>query len=415
MNSLEKYFKKIRNDFPILNQKINEKKLIYVDNSATSQKPKQVIKALTNYYETYNSNVHRGIHTLAEKSTKNYEEVRQIVGNLINSRKENIVFTKGTTDSLNLLSNGIKHLLKKGDEIVLSQMEHHANIVPWQEVAKKTGAKLKFIPINKDFELDIKEAKKLITKKTKIISLTHISNVLGTVNDIKLFAKLAKKNNALFFVDGAQSIQHQKLDIKKLDIDAFVFSSHKLYGPTGIGVLYAKKKVLDILEPKEFGGDMIDEVFFDYSTYAKPPLKFEAGTPNIADVIAFGEAIKYFEKIDIKKIEKYEKDLTAYFLKKFKTLRNYKLQGNFKTKNRAGVFSITHPKIHAHDLTTILDKEAIATRAGHHCAMPLMSVLDVSATTRVSLSFYNTKEEIDKIIEVLRKAEIIYEKGEFLV
>lgn len=406
---------KIRKDFPILKEKVNGHKLVYVDNSATTQKPKIVIDSLVEYYTKYNSNVHRGIHTLSEKATSEYENVRNKVAKFINCSENEIVFTKGTTDSLNLVAFGLAHLLKKGDEIVISQMEHHANFVPWQEVAKRTGAILKFIPIKSDFTLDLDSAKKLITSKTKIVSVTHISNVLGTINPIKKIADIAHSKNAIFIVDGAQSIPHMKIDVKKLGCDFFAFSSHKMCGPTGVGVLYGKYELLEKMNPIYFGGDMIYEVEFNKSTYAKAPIKFEAGTPNISDVIAFGSAINYLESIGMKNIEEYEKELTNYFLEKVKSVEGFELFGSSKVSNRCSVFSFNIKGVHSHDVSSILDNYGIAIRGGHHCAMPLMKILNTCATSRISLYFYNTKSEIDYIIKCLKKVESEFEKGEFLL
>lgn len=406
---------KVRKDFPILTEKVNGHNLVYVDNGATTQKPKVVIDSLVEFYTKYNSNVHRGIHTLSEISTTKYENVRGKVAKFINCSENEIVFTKGTTDSLNLVSFGLAHTLKKGDEIVISEMEHHANFVPWQEVAKRTGAVLKFIPLKSDFTLDMDMAKKLITNKTKIVSITHISNVLGTINPIKKIGDMAHLKGAIFIVDGAQSVPHMRIDVKKLNCDFFAFSSHKMCGPTGVGVLYGKSELLDKLNPIYYGGDMIYEVGFDKTTYAKGPIKFEAGTPNIADVIAFGAAIDYLSKIGMDEIESYEKELTKYFLEKIKDIQDLKLYGSKKVFNRSAVFSFNVEGVHSHDVSSILDSYGIAIRGGHHCAMPLMKILDTCATSRISLYFYNTKAEIDYIIKCLNKVKSEFEKGEFLL
>ncbi len=415
MENLKIKFEKIRKDFPILKEKVNNKKLVYVDNGATTQKPKTVIDKLVEFYSKYNSNIHRGLHTLSEKATDEYENVRDKVANFINCEKEEVVFTSGTTQGMNMIAFGLIHKIEKGDEILLTQMEHHANLVPWQEVAKKKGAKLKFIPITKDYTLDLSEAKKLINKKTKIISMPHISNVLGTINPVSQIAKIAHQNNAIVIVDGAQSVPHMKTDVKKLGIDFLVFSGHKMCAPTGVGILYGKKEMLERLSPITFGGDMIYEVEYEKSTYNKVPYRLEAGTPNIADVIAFGTAIDYLENIKMEDIKEYEKELTKYFLTKIKEIKNFKLYGPISSQSRAAVFSFTIKNIHSHDIGTILDSYGIATRGGHHCAMPLTSLLQVPSTSRISLYFYNTFKEIDYIIKSLKKVEKEYESGKFLL
>ena len=317
---LIKFFKKTRKDFPILKKKVNKKNLVYVDNGASTQKPKVMINSIVDYYENYNSNVHRGIHTLSEKATDRYEEVREETAKFINANKDEIVFTKGTTDSLNLTIFGLKHLLKKGDEILLTKMEHHANLVPWQEIARETGATLKFISYDKDFHLDIDEAKKLITNKTKLLGITHTSNLLGAVNPIKELSKLAHKVGALIVVDAAQSAPHMKIDVKDLNCDFLAFSAHKMCGPTGLGILYGKKEHLEKLNPILFGGDMIEEVSLEKSSLNKVPYRLEAGTPNIAGVIGFGAAIEYMNSIGFDNIEAYEKQLLDYATENLKKI-----------------------------------------------------------------------------------------------
>lgn len=412
---LTKLMQKTRKDFPILKQKVNSKKLVYVDNAATTQKPLEVINSITEFYTNYNSNVHRGIHTLSEKATDEFEASREKVANFINAKKDEIVFTSGTTHSINQIAFGLEDYLKKGDEIVLSEMEHHADIVPWQEIAKKVGAKINFIPVTKDYEIDLFKAKKLINKKTKVVSITHISNVLGTINPIKQINNLAKSVGALFIIDGAQSVPHMKIDVKKLDCDFLVFSAHKMCGPTGVGVLYGKMSALELLKPLMYGGSMIYEVELEKSTFTKIPERFEAGTPNIAGIIAFGKTIDYLNKIGMKNIEEYEKVLVKYFMKKIKELKDVKLFGPSKISNRASVFSINIDGVHSHDVSTILDKFGIAIRGGHHCAMPLAKVMGVSSTSRISLYFYNSKSEIDYIINSLKKVKSEFNKGEFLI
>jgi len=411
-NKLITFFKKKRKDFPILKQKVKGHDLIYFDNGATSQKPQVVIDSLVEYYTKYNSNVHRGIHTLSEEATLKFEAVRGRVAKFISGNEDEIVFTNGTTQSLNFLAGGLSHKVTKGDEIVISRMEHHANIVPWQELCKRTGAKLKYIELTDDGRLDLKSANKVINDKTRIVSIAHVSNVLGTVNQVKDIIKLAKKFGAYSILDGAQAVPHMKINVRDLDCDFYVFSAHKMYGPTGVGVLYGKYSSLEDLEPVNFGGSMIYEVFGEESTYNKIPFKFEAGTPNIADVIAFEKAINYLEETGLDNITKYEGLLTKYFLEKISQVEDLTLYGPKNPKDRAAVFSFNIEGIHSHDMSSILDKFGIAIRAGHHCAMPLMANYNVSATCRASLGLYNTIEEIDKFIEVLKKAKSIYEKGD---
>jgi cysteine desulfurase/selenocysteine lyase len=415
---LIKYFKKIRNNFPILNQKVHGKNLVYTDNGATSQKPQIMIDAIVDYYTNYNSNVHRGLHTLSEKATTEYELVRKKTANFINSNTDEIVFTSGTTQSLNIIAHGLVNQIKENDEIVISQMEHHANLVTWQQLALKTGAKLKYIHVLENGELDLIQAEKIINKKTKIISLTHISNVLGTINPIKKIIELANLVGALSVIDGAQSIGHMPIDVKKLGCDFLVFSAHKMCGPTGVGILYGKMTSLEKLTPNTFGGDMILEVEFEKSTFNKIPYCFEAGTPNIADTIAFGKVLDYLTKIGIKNIENYDKILTKYFLEQIKDLEKdygFKFYGPKSISKKAAVFSFTLKGVHSHDISTILDKSGIAIRGGHHCAMPLTNnILRVVATSRISFYFYNTIDEIDYIIKCLKKIRLEFEKGEFL-
>lgn len=391
---------KIRKDFPILNIKIHGKPLVYLDNAATSQKPKQVIKAITDFYENYNANIHRSIHYLGEKATAAYEEAHKKVAEFINADFEEIIFTKSTTESLNLLAYSLGSKLKPGDEIVITQMEHHSNLVPWQQLAKKNKLKLKFIEIDKNGLLKKDSIKKNITKKTKIVSITHVSNVLGTVNDIKSIAKIAHENNALLIVDAAQSVPHMPVDVKKLNCDFLVFSGHKMLGPTGIGVLYGKKQLLEEMQPFLYGGEMIKEVTFKDSKFNDLPWKFEAGTANIAQAIGLAAAIDYLNKIGMKNIMQHEEELTKYAMKKLKEIKEVEIYG---PKERAGLIAFNVKNIHAHDTATILDGEGIAVRAGHHCAMPLASLLGISASVRASFYIYNTKEEIDKLAEGIKK------------
>lgn len=402
-------------DFPILNGRIHGKRLVYLDNAATNQKPNRVISAIKSHYEHDNSNTHREIHTLANRATEKYENARKIVANLFNANENEIVFTKGTTESLNLVAFGLKHLLKKGDEIVLTEMEHHSNIVPWQIIAKENGAKIKYIPITKNYELDMSAANKLINKKTKIVSVTHMSNVLGTINDVKQLAKLTHSRNkyAIFVVDAAQSAPHMKIDVKDIDCDFLGCSSHKMCGPTGVGVLYGKEKVLELLNPLNYGGHMINEVTFEKTTFAEIPGRFEAGTANIEGVIAFGVAIEYLNKIGMKNIEKYDKELIEYAINEIKKLNSNKIRiiGQINSKNRGSVLSLDIKGLHPHDASELLDREGIAVRGGHHCAMPLMKKLNLPGTTRASFYFYNTKKDVDRFILGLKKAMKVFNLG----
>lgn len=398
----------LRKDFPILTRTINNKPLIYFDSAATSQKPKVVIEKLKSFFENNNANIHRGIHKLAEESTLMYEEAHQKVADFINADFEEIIFTKNTTESLNLVAYSLLNNLNGNDEIIVSQMEHHSNIVPWQQLSKLKKIKLNFVKIDKEGNLDIEDLKKLLNKKTKLVSVTHVSNVLGTINPIKEIAKLVHQNNSLLVVDGAQSIPHMKIDVKDLDVDFFVFSGHKMYGPTGIGVLYGKKHLLEKMTPFLYGGDMIREVTFEYTNFNSLPWKFEAGTPQIAEAIALGSAIDYLTEIGMDNIEEYEKELTNYLYKKLSEQKDVKIYG---PKKRSSLVSFNLSDIHPHDVASILDSEGIAIRAGHMCAMPLVrEVLKETAICRASLSFYNTKEEIDKFILALDKVRRTFKK-----
>ena len=402
----------IKKDFPILSRKINGKGLIYLDNSATTQKPLQVIEAMNEYYKTYNANVHRGIHKLSEEATLAYEEAHQKVANFINAQFEEIIFTKNTTESLNLLAYSLSNEINENDEIIISQMEHHSNIVPWQQLAKRKKAKLHYAKITDDGKLDLDHLNSLINNKTKIVSLTHMSNVLGTINPVKEMGKIAHDNNALFVVDGAQSVPHFSIDIKKINCDFLCFSGHKMLGPTGIGVLFGKKELLEDMSPFLFGGDMIKEVKFNDSIWNDLPWKFEAGTPNIAEGIGLGVAIDYLKKIGMENVEEHGKNLVRYGLKKL-DIEHVEIYG--PKSDRGPVLSFNcfdkqNNLIHAHDVSSILDTEGIAIRGGHHCAMPLMSILNINGSARASLYIYNTKEDIDRLIEGLDKVKKIFNK-----
>ena len=394
----------IRKDFPILKKKINGIPLIYFDNAATSQTPSCVIDSITNYYTNYNSNIHRGVHSLSEEATEAYEGSRENIRRHFNAKySEEIIFTSGTTHSLNIISNGFENLLGASDEIIVSGLEHHSNIVPWQMMAKKNKAKLKVIPIDDNGELKLDEFKKIISTNTKLVFVNHVSNTLGIINPIEEIIKISHENNALVVIDGAQSAAHFKVDIQKLDIDFYTASAHKLCGPTGVGFLYGKKELLEKINPFMGGGEMISDVTFEETTYADLPHKFEAGTPNISGVIAFGVAIDYMNKIGFDNIEKYEIDLLNYATKKLKKIEGLKIYGD--VINKTSVISFNILGIHPYDLGSILDKYGIAVRTGQHCTQPIMDHFKISGTVRVSLSFINTFEEIDILFNALTKAK----------
>jgi len=396
----------IRKDFPILSRKIHGKPLIYFDNAATSQKPKQVIGSMNDYYHNYNANIHRSIHELGEKATEAYEKAHEKVADFISADSyQNIVFTKNTTESLNLLAYSLTSSLKKGDEIVISQMEHHSNFVPWQQLAKQRNLKLKFIKIDEEGNLDKKNIQECITKKTKIVSLTHVSNVLGTVNPIREIAKIAHEKGAVMVADGAQSAPHMPVDVKKLDVDFYAFSGHKMLGPTGIGVLYGKKELLQEMQPFLYGGEMINEVTFKDTTFNQLPWKFEAGTMNIAEAAGLSAAIDYLKKIRMAQIQLRDRELVDYAMKRMQELDFVSIYG---PQERSAVISFNVKGVHAHDVSQILDSEGIAIRAGHHCCMPLMGVLGVPATARASFYLYNTEEEIDVFIKALYKVKKVF-------
>ena len=394
---------RIREDFPILKVKVNGKPLVYLDNAATSQKPKQVIGAITDFYENYNANIHRSIHKLGEEATRLYEEAHKKAADFINAGFEEVVFTKSTTESLNLLAYSLGNEIKEDDEIVISVMEHHSNFVPWQQLAKRKKAKLKIIGITEDGKLDIEQLKNTINNKTKILSLAHVSNVLGTINDIREIGKIAReKSNAYFIVDGAQSVPHMKVDAKRLDCDFLAFSGHKMLAPTGIGVLYGKKELLERMEPFLYGGEMIKEVKFEDSKWNDLPWKFEAGTANIAQGIGLGAAIDYLRKTGMEKISQHGKEITEYAYERLSEIKEAEIYGP-DGKNRGNLVAFNVKGVHANDASAILDSEGVAVRAGHHCAMPLHSVLGIAASARASFYLYNTKEEIDKLIYGVQK------------
>ncbi|PET18762.1 cysteine desulfurase [Bacillus cereus] len=396
--------REIRKQFPILDQKVNGKQLVYFDSAATSQKPIQVIETLERYYKEYNSNVHRGVHTLGTKATDAYEGAREKVRKFINAKSmEEIIFTRGTTTALNTVaaSYGLENV-KEGDEIVISYMEHHSNIIPWQQVAKKTGATLKYLPLQPDGTISIEDARQTITPNTKIVSIMYVSNVLGTINPVKEIGAIAHENGAIMVVDGAQSTPHMKVDVQDLNCDFYALSAHKMCGPTGIGVLYGKKELLNNMEPIEFGGEMIDFVDLQESTWKELPWKFEAGTPIIGNAIGLGAAIDFLEEIGLDNIEKHEHELAQYALERLSEVDGVTIYG---PKHRAGLVTFNIEDVHPHDVATVLDVEGIAVRAGHHCAQPLMKWLKASSTARASFYLYNTKEEIDTFVDSLIKTK----------
>ena len=391
-------FKTIIKDFPILNRRINEKKLIYFDNAATSQKPKVVIDALSNFYSNTNANIHRGVHTLSMESTYLYDEAKDKIAEFINAPNSNsIIFTRGTTESLNLIADSWgQSNLKEPDNIVITELEHHSNIVPWQELIKKTKSKLKYIPINSDGTLNLSNINTIITKNTKLVSMTHVSNGIGTINNIKEIIKIAKSVGAITIIDAAQSAPHMPLDVADLDCDFLTFSGHKMLAPTGIGVLYGKKEILEAMPPYQKGGDMILEVTFDKSTWNEIPFKFEAGTPNIAGAIGLSAAVKYLMEIGMQNIREHEIEITKYAYSNLMNINGIEILGPENIDIRAGLISFNIPDIHPHDLGTFLDSKGIAIRTGQHCAMPLIKKLGSHSSARASFYIYNTNQEIDK-------------------
>ncbi|MGJ5712412.1 cysteine desulfurase [Staphylococcus auricularis] len=396
----------IKKDFPILAQQVNGHDLVYLDTSATSQTPSQVIDATSDYYERYNSNVHRGVHTLGSLATDAYESARETVRRFINAKYfEEIIFTRGTTTSINTVARSYGDAnVEAGDDIVVTEMEHHANIVPWQQLAKRKNANLKFIPMTDDGELDIEAVKETITDNTKLVAVTHLSNVLGTINDVKAIAEIAHEHDAVISVDGAQAAPHMALDVQDLDVDFYSFSGHKMLGPTGIGVLYGKRQLLQEMEPIEYGGDMIDFVEKRDATWTELPTKFEAGTPLIAEAIGLAAAIKYIDQIGFDAIHEHEKALTTYAYDRLQEVDGLEIYGPPKDR-RAGVITFNLKDVHPHDVATAVDTDGIAVRAGHHCAQPLMKWLNQSSTARASFYIYNTTEDIDKLVEALKQTK----------
>ena len=397
------YVEKIREQFPVLHQKVNGRDLVYFDNAATSQKPQTVIDSLVNYYKGYNANIHRGIHTLAEKATKAYEETRQLARSFINANSEQeIIFVRGVTEAINLVASSYgRAFIKKGDEIIISGLEHHSNIVPWQIICEEKKAILKVIPVTDEGELDIEAFKKLLSNCTKIVAVNHASNSLGTINSIKAIIDLAHQAGAIVLIDGAQAGAHIEIDVQSLDCDFYCLSSHKMYGPTGTGILYGKRELLEKMPPYQGGGEMIKEVTFEKTTYNDLPYKFEAGTPNIADVIAFGRAIEFINGLGKEVIAAHEHELLRYATEKVSALPSIKLVGTAKEK--VSVLSFTVDGIHPFDIGQMLDARGIAVRTGHHCTQPLMDRLGIEGTVRASFAVYNTKKEIDQLVEGLER------------
>ena len=402
MNIL-KNIESIRNDFPILNTSVNGNKLIYLDNAATSQTPNCVINSISDYYKNLNSNIHRGVHSLSQMATEKYEDTRKKFKSHFNAKSsKEIIFTSGTTHSINLISSGFSKFLNEGDEIIVSHLEHHSNIVPWQMLCEKTGAKMLVIPMNDKGELDLNKFSKILSKKTKVVFVNHVSNALGTVNDIEKIINLSHNVGASVLIDGAQAVPHFKVDVSKLDVDFYVCSAHKFCGPTGVGILYGKKEWLEKLPPYQGGGEMIDEVSFEKTTYSDLPNKFEPGTPNIAGVIASGIALDYINNIGLEEIKKYEDYLLDYATKKLLEINGLKIYG--ESKSKTSVISFNIGDIHPYDIGSLIDNLGIAVRTGHHCAQPIMDYFKIPGTIRVSFCFYNTTDEIDSLVSALNKA-----------
>jgi len=406
MNPIE-----IRKDFPILNQTVNGHPLVYLDSAATSQKPVQVLEVLKKYYEYDNANIHRGVHTLGTRATEAYELAREKVARFINApSSEQVVFTRGTTESLNMVAYGYARLhLKPGDEIVLSPSEHHSNLIPWQQVVRATGATLKYLPLQDDGTVRLEDVRSTVSKATKIVALAHVSNVLGTIHPIKEIAKIAHENGAIIVVDGAQSVPHMPVDVQDLDCDFLAFSGHKMCGPTGIGVLYGKRKWLDLMEPTYFGGEMIDVVELHEATWKETPWKFEGGTMNIAGAIGLGAATDYLTAVGMENIHQHGALLSAYAMERLSALPGIEIYGPRLGAVRAGLVTFNLEGVHPHDVSTVLDSEGVAIRAGHHCAQPLMRMLNVAATARASFYLYNTEQDIDALVAALQSAKEFFQ------
>ena len=399
--------------FPILERTVNDEPLVYLDNAATTQKPYCVTDKITMVYQQYNANIHRGVHTLAEEATREYEAAREKVRAFINAHTtKEVLFTRGTTTGLNWIAKGYAELfLQAGDEILLSPMEHHSNVVPWQQVAKKTGAKLMYMPLLSDGSLDMPAVQKMMTSKTKLVAIAHVSNVLGVKNDVQQLATWIHAVGGIIVVDGAQAAPHFRVDVQQLDCDFYVFSGHKMCGPTGIGVLYGKQSLLENMEPQEFGGEMIDFVYDEESTWNELPWKFEAGTPNIVGGIALGEAIDFLESIGLENIHQHEKELVQYVLTELSKIEGVTVYGPQEASRHEGVVAFNIDGVHPHDLATAMDMEGIAIRAGHHCAQPLMRWLQVPATARASFYLYNTMEEAEFFVQTVKKVKEFFTNG----
>ena len=397
---------RIRDDFPILSRKVHGKPLVYLDNAATSQKPRAVIQALTEYYETYNSNVHRGVHTLSMEATDRYEEAREKVARFINAETpESIIWTRNATESINLVAHSwAESNISEGDEIVVTRLEHHSNLVPWQRIAARNGAALRFLDLTEDGAVDMAGAASVINAKTKLLAVTQVSNSLGTVVPVKELAGMARSVGAAVLVDGAQSVPHQPVDVEDIGCDFLALSGHKMMGPTGIGALYARREILEQMEPFLHGGEMVLEVSYEDASWNELPMRFEAGTPNIADAIALGAAVDYLTALGMENVREHEKQLTAYALDAFRELEEVDLFGPMDVDRRGGILSFHSFDVHPHDLGTFLDQEGVAIRTGHHCTMPLMGVLGVPATARASLYVYNTEQEVDALVDAVKRA-----------
>lgn len=400
---------KIRMDFPVLGRQMNSKPLVYFDNAATTQKPMPVIKRLYEFYTEEYATVHRGVYSLSQDATWECDQVRETCKQFLNARNvSEIIFVRGTTEAINLVAFSYgRKFLKAGDEILISALEHHANIIPWQKLCEEKGTLLKVIPINDQGELLLEDYKKLLSPRTKLVAVTHASNALGTVNPIQEMTQLAHQAGAVVLIDGAQGVAHQKVDVREMGCDFYAFSGHKVYGPTGVGVLYAKRELLDAMDPYQTGGEMIKTVTFEKATFAEPPFKFEAGTPSIAEIVGLGPALEYVQKLGFDKIEAYEQELLAFATEKLKTISGLRILGT--ARHKSAVVSFVFDEIHPHDIGTILDQEGIAIRTGNHCAQPLMRLLNVPATARASFSFYNTKAEIEIFIKALEKVVKVFQ------
>lgn len=398
----------IRRDFPVLSTLVNGHPLVYLDNAATSQKPQVVIDALSDYYQEYNSNIHRGVHYLSQKATDAYEDSRLRIQRFINAQQpQEIIFVRGTTEAINLVAQTLGRVsVGPGDEILITALEHHSNIVPWQMVCEEKRAALKVVPMNDDGELDLNEYQRLLNAKTKIVAITHVSNALGTINPVKQMAQLAHRYGIPVLIDGAQAVPHMRVDVQELDCDFYAFSGHKMFGPTGIGVLYGKRKRMESMTPYQGGGDMIKSVSFEKTVYNDLPYKFEAGTPNIAGGIALGVAVDYLNKMDVHAIQSHENDLLEYATEQCAAISGVRIVG--KAKEKASVVSFVMDYVHPHDIGTILDAEGIAIRTGHHCAQPIMTRLGISATARASFAFYNTRDEVDALARSLQKVNEVF-------